>query len=185
MQKRSSAFHNIVSWLSKQYRDVQEYRQKHYPFRILEQRLLPKTGHTLMTVQLVGKSTCLKLTANEIAEDDDLIHGFAPLDVKRIMQAALTNNKLTVIQGGKYRSPFRIIAKNFDRQKNKLSYLIEKTRTDQPAQTETVALDALVQSKETLLQFDKLDIYEIAYSAGAQSILRAEEEMIQAREKSQ
>lgn len=182
MYKHINKISDFVSWLSKQYKEIQEFRNKNYPFRLLEERRLPKTGDTIFTVQFVGKSTCIKLTACELANDDDLIHGFSPSDVKHIIKASLTKTKLSVIQGGQQRPPYRIVAKNFTRGKEKLSYIIEQTSQTNKTSTHTVNLDELARSKEMLPKFSKKDIFEIAYSAGAQSILNEEAQMQSAKE---
>lgn len=177
MHKRINRFTDFMSWLAKQYREIQEYAARNYPFRILEERRLPRTGETIFTVQFVGKSTCIKLTATELAEDDDLIHGFSPQDVKHIMQAALIKPKLSIIQGGLQKTPFRIVAKNFQREKQRFTYLIEQTLQDNETVTKAFDLEEVTRSKEMLLKFSKRDIYEIAYSAGAESVLKTEEEI--------
>lgn len=177
MHKQINRFTDFMSWLLKQYREILEYTSRNYPFRIVEARRSPRTGETLFTIQFVGKSTCIKLGADELAEDDDLIQGFAPRDVKQIIKASLIKNKLKVIQGGLPSAPLKIIAKNFEREHNRPSYVIEQQTTGNKTSTKTVSLEDVTKSKETLLKFSKQDIYEIAYSAGINSILTAQEDI--------
>ncbi len=177
MHKQVNRFTDFMSWLLKQYREILEYTSRNYPFRIVEARRAPRTGETLFTIQFVGKSTCIKLSADELAEDDDLIQGFAPRDVKQIIKASLIKPKLTVIQGGLQSAPLKIIAKNFEREHNKPSYIIEQKTTENEISTTTVSLEDVTKSKETLLKFSKQDIYEIAYTAGVNSILTAQEDI--------
>lgn len=177
MYKQISRFSDFMSWLLKQYREILEYTSRNYPFRIVEARRVPRTGTTVFTIQFVGKSTCIKLNADELAEDDDLIQGFAPRDVKRIIKASLIKPRMTLIQGGKQITPYKIVAKNFDRDQNKPSYVVEKTDDANSITTSTLHLDDVTKSKETLLKFSKQDIFEIAYTAGVNSILSAQEDI--------
>jgi len=177
MQKPINRFTDFMLWLLKQYREILEYTSRNYPFRIVEAHRVLRTGETMFTVQFVGKSTCIKLSANELADDDDLIQGFSPRDVKRIMQAALTKHKISIINGGLQQTPYKIVAKNFEREDTKLSYVIEQTNSQNEKSTKILTLDEMTKSKEVLLQFSKHDIYEIAYTAGINSILSAHDEI--------
>lgn len=177
MHKQINRFTDFMSWLLKQYREILEYTSRNYPFRIIEARRAPRTGQTMFTIQFVGKSTCIKLSADELAEDDDLIQGFAPRDVKQIIKASIIKPKLTIIPGGLESAQLKIVAKNFQRKHNKPSYIIEEQTTTNETKTETISLEDVTKSKETLLKFSKQDIYEIAYSAGVNSILTAQEDI--------
>ena len=177
MQKQINRFTDFMSWLLKQYRDILEYTARNYPFRIVDGYRVLRTGETIFTILSVGNRTPIKLTAAELAEDDDLIQGFSPKDVKRIMQAALTKSKIAVIHGGLQQTPYKILAKNFERDAAKLSYIIEQTNAYNEKITKTFTLDEVTKSKEILLQFSKHDIYEIAYTAGINSILSAQEDI--------
>ncbi len=171
----------FLSWLLKQYREIKAQMVKHYPLRIVAVRRLPLTGETVFTVQFVGKSTCVKLKADKIAEDDALIQGFCPRDVKQIMQAALVKKKLTVIAGGQDKEPYKIVAKNFEQENKNPSYVVEQVHGNKRT-TKTVKLNDVTKSKEVLLKFSKQDIYEIAYTAGENSMNVAREEIDHSKE---
>lgn len=165
----------FMLWLVKQYRDVLEYTARHYPFRVVNEYREPRSGKTIFTIQFVGKSTVIKLDADDIANDDELIQGFSPRDVKRIVKASLLKQALTVIPGGAANS-CKIIAKNLTMAQNKPTYTIEQTEANEKV-TKTLELDEVTRSKELLLKFSKQDIFEIAYTAGASSILSAQDEI--------
>lgn len=177
MHKQIHRFSDFMSWLLQQYREILEYTARNYPFRIIESHHNAAQSSTIFTIQFVGKSTCIKLSAEELADDDELIQGFAPRDVKKIMRAALLKPKLTLIPGGLAQSPNKIVAKNFDRKQSSPSYVIEQIDNDNQTTLKTVSLEDVTQSKEALLKFSKHDIYEIAYSAGIDSILSAHEDI--------
>ncbi len=180
MRRSIQRVSRFFSWLLTQQREIFKQRAKYYPFRIVAIRRLPLTGETIFTVQFVGKSTCVKLKADELAEDDRLIQGFSPSDVKQIIEAALVQEKLRVISGGKSQEPFKILSKNFSGERMKPSYLVEETRGSRRS-TKTVNLEEVTQSKEILLKFSKQDIYEIAYTAGEQSVTNAQNEIDEAK----
>lgn len=167
-------FKEFMLWLIKQYREVLEFAARSYPFRIVDEHRQPRTGKTIFTIQFVGKSTIIKLDADEIANDDDLIQGFSPRDVKRIVKASLTKQALTVIAGGS--GSCKIIAKNLNAAQNKPTYTVEHT-DDNEKVTTTMELDEVTRSKDLLLKFSKQDIFEIAYTAGASSILSAQDDI--------
>src|SRR3990167_438170 len=184
MYKPLTRFTDFISWALKQYREIMEYTTRNFPFRIVDTQRSTRTGETLFTIQFVGKSTVFKMSADQLAEDDDLIQGFAPRDVKKIIKASLIKPKLTVVQGGAQQTPYKIIAKNFERKQAKPSYVIEQVLENQTI-TKTVHLDEMTQSKEILLKFSKQDIFEIAYTAGANSILHAQDDIAQKEHTSQ
>lgn len=181
MHKSIYRFTDFMSWIFKQYREIMEYTARNFPFRIVDAQRSAKTGETTFTIQFVGKSTVFKMSADALAEDDDLIQGFSARDVKRIIKANLIKPKLTLVHGGAQQTPYKIIAKNFERQPTKPSYVIEQI-VENHTITKTVHLDEMTQSKEILLKFSKQDIFEIAYTAGANSILQAKDEITQKKD---
>lgn len=166
---------NIKSRLVKHCRDVFEYSAKQYPLRIVDEYRCMRRGITIFTVQIVGKRALTKLTANDICDDDNFIQGFAPHDVKRIVYASVVKTELTIVPSNQPVS-CRIISKNLSLAKNRPSYTVEQTEDNQKI-TKTLDLDEVTRSKDLLLQFSKQDIFEIAYTAGATSILHAQEEI--------
>ncbi len=171
MYKKLNRFTDFMSWLVKQYREVLDYTSKNYPFRIVSERLVPRTGETIFTIQFVGKSTCPKITATELAEDNELIEGFAPKDVKRIVKAAISKSKMTIMDGGLNQETHRIVAKNFGRGGTNPTYIIEFIDEDGATITKTLSIKDFIKRKDLLHKFGKKDIYDIAYTAGANSIL--------------
>lgn len=176
MNKPIGRFTDLLSWLLNQYREILEYTARNYPFRIVDSCRSLRTGETIFTIQFVGKSSIIKMSASELAEDDDLIQGFSPRDVKKIIKASLIKQKLTVLPGGLQQASYKIIAKNFERKQKAPSYVIEQI-TETQTITKTVHLNEVTQSKEILLKFSKQDIFEIAFTAGANSILTAQNEI--------
>jgi hypothetical protein len=183
MHKKINRFTDLMSWLAEQYKDVLEHTAKCYPFRIVSERTLPKTGETIFTIQFVGKSTCPKINAHELANDDDLIQGFSPADVKRILDATITKTPLKTLGQQQTSSEHRVLSKSFNQGTDKPTYLIEFIDENNCAQTKTLPLGDFIKRKDLLKKFNKKDIYDIAYTAGVSSILQEQKEVLELSEK--
>jgi hypothetical protein len=181
MQLKLQKITDFMSWFVRQYKEVLEHTAKSYPFRIVDERRVVKTGDILFTIQFIGKSTCPKITASEIAADAELIKGFSPEDVKRIMESSITQEKkLFVIEGGLANASYKIINKNINREDpSNPTYLVEYVNNLGKKETKMVSMKGLLALDNKLLKFPKNDIYEIAFHAGLNSAHDAQDEIQQ------
>lgn len=182
MRKHLKHFFGFATRFLKKHQEAFKQAARYYPLRIVAMHRFPLSGETFFTVQFVGKSTCIKISADQLAVDDDLIRGFSPHDVKQIMEASLVKKKLAIVGSGKAEEVYRIVSKNFERKDNQPSYTVEKTEGSKKT-TEVVKLQEVTQSTEVLLKFSKQDIYEIAYTAGENSIMLAQNDISRSKKK--
>lgn len=182
MRKHLKHFFGFARRFLKKHQEAFKQAARYYPLRIVAMQRFPLSGETFFTVQFVGKSTCIKVSADQLANDDDLIRGFSPFDVKQIMEASLVKKKLAIVSGGKSQEAYRIISKHFERDDAEPSYTVEKTQGSRKT-TEVIKLQEVMQSTEVLLKFSKQDIYEIAYTAGENSIMLAQNDINRLKQK--
>jgi len=83
MSKKIPQLSTYIGWLFKQYQQAKQEARQREAYKIVAKEA-NKSGVTRFTVQLSGKATTFKLTAQEIIADDSLMEGFSKQDIRTV-----------------------------------------------------------------------------------------------------
>ncbi|MEM9103731.1 MAG: hypothetical protein AAGB12_15585 [Pseudomonadota bacterium] len=150
-------FENLTESFSRLISQYRELQQQSYFYRVTDIQPDIKRNHTLIVIQLVGKSVRMKLPACEVAGDEAMLRGFSPLDIRTITFYA-TKDKLAVEQP--QRMPkYRIVTSLEDYHQTKKLQLALLDQLDKPLPAMTIK--AIKESTETIQAMCPEDVNSI------------------------
>lgn len=149
-QKFSSIFEFTICFLKK-YRDQQQVQQNIY--RIVEVKL-SSSGQYKLNIQIIGKSTVVECTPEEIAADDRMLEGFSKKDIRAITYFACKQCKTP---------NYKIIMQEFCNSFNKILFKL-KGHDSEEIILKTASQITL--DKNIINGLSPEDICSISYAAG-------------------
>jgi len=149
--KKIKSLIEYTSWLLKEFHEHQNIQPNIY--RIVEIKKLSFDNY-LLIIQVIGKSTIIKYTPQEIVVDDKILEGFSKKEIKMITFLACQKNK---------EPKFKIIMQEFSENFNKILFKI-KNEDGNEIISKTAA--QLISDKEILNNLSKEDANCINFAAG-------------------
>ena len=75
---------NYVKWFVNQLNELQKVSPQNVIYKIAGKEKCKKSGEEKLIIQVVGKNVFVKLTPIELMNDEEMLKGFSPLDVRTI-----------------------------------------------------------------------------------------------------
>lgn len=151
INKILSIFEFTVSLLKK-FNEMQKYQEKNM-YRIIEIKDLPNNQYKLI-IQIIGKSSIIECSPDEIAGVDTIIEGFSKADVRTITYLTCTQNN---------KPRFKIIAQEFCEYSNGMLFRLKDLITN------TIIIktaNQIIMDKNIINYLNNEDINSISYIAG-------------------
>jgi hypothetical protein len=133
---------------------------------ILEISSVP--GETRFAIQLTNKNCILKLTAADIISNNYNLNDFSNFHAELIRQASQGKLVAFLQLSDNTKSTSKIISKKIDKNINQFIFTIETENKRTIVRT----ANEVSQDKDLLSSLDIIDIYDIGYTQGSESILK-------------
>jgi len=146
-----SSFIEYANWLFKKYHDLKKIQENNI-YRIIEIKKL-NSGQYKITIQIIGKSSIIECTPQEIVGIDKILEGFSKKDVRTITYLACHQIK---------QQKFKVISQEFS-ENNKLIYKLKDIDTDVII---IKTANEIMIDKNILDSLNQDDIHRISYIAG-------------------
>jgi len=143
-----------TNWLLKKYNELKQAQENNI-YRVVEIKKRPSGQHT-MVVQIIGKSSVIECSPQEIVMNDRLLEGFSKKDVRAITYLACEQVK---------KPKYKIVMQEFYESGGIVFKLQEKKSEDFVVKT----ANQIVMDKEILNNLSIEDVNSISYIAGYES----------------
>lgn len=124
-------------------------------------------GETIFLIQITNKNCVFKLSAAEIMNQGYSLTDFSEFHASLIQHAA-QGKLLDFLKLSENEPAYKIISKKFDLDEQRYIFSLETKNQTMISQT----ADEISRDKNILLNMDKVDIHEIGYTQGSESILK-------------
>jgi hypothetical protein len=157
------------TWLIKQIQLLKKENIRLYDYKVVNKELCKKTNKEILVIQVTGKNVLFKMSPKEIVEDDLLLQGFSPLDVRTITYFSCKEFfKENCQDDANPNRLYRINAFTFYHKLKKQMLVIEKLKTEVYI---TTTLQNISSNFEMIEGFSPKDAYSIGYAAGMEAII--------------
>lgn len=150
--KKISSIFEYTSWVLKKFNYYQQSIENNI-YRIVEIKQ-GAYGQYKLIIQIIGKSTVIECTPQEVAESDCLLEGFSKKDIRIITYFACTKN---------INPEYRILTQEFCSTLNRIQF---KLKNENSGETFLKSADQIFLDKILINKLSKEDICSISYVAG-------------------
>lgn len=159
--KISSAFEQIA-WFLKRYNEQQQIQQNIYRVVEVKQSSLDKYK---LVIQVIGKSTVVECTPQEIVANDRMLEGFSKKDIRTITYFACNQNK---------KPKYKIITQELCSKANKILF---KLRSNENNEIIIKTANQILTDKNLIHGLSHDDIQSVSYVTGYEHSLNKDIEM--------
>lgn len=165
MKTKLNSLIDYLSFLIKKYHDLlQNQHQLHDAFRIIDIQH-NKAEECIVSVQIIGKATVIKCSAQELVKNDTLLEGFSKKDIRTLTYFASQE-----IKKHKYHILVQEFSDKFDKIVFKLGIRGKQCTIEKTA-------DQITLDKSLLQELNPEDAHLIGYTTATEQLLREKKEM--------
>ncbi len=152
---------NYIKWFVNQMYELQKVSPQNFIYKIAGKEKCKKSSEEKLVVQVVGKNVFIKLTPIELMNDEAMLKGFSPLDVRTITYLACHTGK-------EKKSLYRIVAQFFSKTRNEEMFTIQ---AESDAMQIVKSAQELSSDPELINKFASQDAHRIGYVSGVEQVV--------------
>lgn len=157
----------VINKLIEEYKSLRDSLQRKKLFKIVSiNKISPIPGETEFTIQIINKNCALQVTAENLICDYNLTD-FSNYHAELIRQAA-QGKLIQFLKLTDSESLYKIISKKLDRKSGQYIFTLENKEKQCFIRT----AEEIVNEKNILINLNWIDIYDLGYTQGMESILK-------------